>query len=99
MAVGRFMKHLSPGALLVIVVTLVLFVGAVISKGMTHDLLLEGAVFLVSVKLIMMSYRNYEVNENVQNKLDRIHAELVRANICCPPGGGGEDSPLNGIAK
>ena len=27
-------------------------------KGFTHDLLLEAGVFLVSVKLILMSYRS-----------------------------------------
>ena len=31
---------------------------ALFTKGFTHDLLLETGVFLVSVKLILMAYRN-----------------------------------------
>ena len=48
----------DPGSLVVIAITLVLFAWALFEKGLTHDLLLEAGVFMVSVKLIIMSYKN-----------------------------------------
>lgn len=68
-------KYLGPGTLVVILITLVLFTAALFVKGVTHDLLLETAVFLVSVKLIIMSYRNSKGVEAIQNKLDIILSE------------------------
>lgn len=62
----------DPGSMSVIVITFVLFVAAVFFKGMTHDLLLEAGVFLVSVKLIMISYKNKVAFESVQRQLDEI---------------------------
>lgn len=49
-------EHFDSGSLVVIFVTLILFTVALFTKGMTHDLLLEAGIFLVSVKLIMMAY-------------------------------------------
>ncbi len=54
----RQMKTNDPGSIVVMLLTLILFVGAVLTKGFTHDLLLEAGVFLVSVKLIIMAYKN-----------------------------------------
>ncbi len=51
-------KHLDFWSVVVIVLTLLLFLWALFLKGFTHELLLEAAVFLVSVKLILLSYRN-----------------------------------------
>ena len=51
-------KNLGPGSLAVIIVTLILFVTALFVKGFTHDLLLEAAIFLVSVKLILLAYQS-----------------------------------------
>ena len=50
-------KHLDRGAQVTLGITLVLFVVALFTKGFSHDLLLEAAVFLVSVKLVIMSYK------------------------------------------
>jgi len=50
-------KHLDLGTLLTLAITLGLFVIALFEKGFTHDLLLEAGVFLVSVKLVIMSYK------------------------------------------
>jgi len=50
--------YLDPLSLVVIVLTLLLFVMALFIKGFTHDMLLECGVFLVSVKLIVMSHKN-----------------------------------------
>jgi len=41
---------------MVITVTFLLFVVALFVKGIQHDVLLESAVFLVSVKLILTTY-------------------------------------------
>jgi hypothetical protein len=73
----RQMRKRDPGSIVVIITTLVLFVAAVFFKGITHDLLLEAGVFLVSVKLIMMAYKNKVSFEAVQNQLDEIK-ELLR---------------------
>ena len=51
-------NYLDPMSLLVIILTLVLFVIALFVKGFSHELLQECGVFLVSVKLIMMSHKN-----------------------------------------
>ena len=68
-------KHLGKANILVILITLVLFIAALFSKGLTHDLLLETAVFLVSVKLIILSYRNSMGVQEIQEKLDKILTE------------------------
>jgi len=51
-------KFFDPGTIVVIIITIFLFVVAIFVKGFTHELLLEAGVLLVSIKLIMMSYRN-----------------------------------------
>ena len=58
--------------------TLLLFVAALFTKGFTHDLLLEAGVFLVSVKLILMTYRNSVATATIQQKLDEIRAAIER---------------------
>lgn len=60
------------GSLAVMAITLVLFVAAVFAKGFTHDLLLEAGVFLVSVKLIIMAYKNGVSNASIQTRLAEI---------------------------
>jgi hypothetical protein len=51
-------SYLDPVSFVVIVLTLLLFVIALFVKGFSHDMLLECGVFLVSVKLIVMSHKN-----------------------------------------
>ena len=67
----------DPGSLVVIVLTFVLFVAAVFFKGMTHDLLLEAGVFLVSLKLIIMGYKTRVSNEGIKKQLDEIKELLL----------------------
>ena len=80
---------------MVIAITLILFVGALFVKGFTHDLLLKTAVFLVSVKLIILSYRNSQGVVSIAKKLDLIlsaeqHLEkeltALRNQIAAPSG-------------
>lgn len=71
-------QHLDIGTWLVIIITLVLFVAALYVKGLGHGLLLEAGVFLVSVKLILMAYKNSVVAREVGDRLDRMEATLTR---------------------
>ena len=60
-------KHLDAGSLLVIFIT-----------GFTHDLLLEAGVFLVSVKLIIMSYKNSVTSDKLLDELSEIRSLLQK---------------------
>jgi putative effector of murein hydrolase len=51
-------KYFDRGTIIVIVITVLLFTVALFVKGFTHNLLLEAGVLLVSIKLIIMAYRN-----------------------------------------
>jgi hypothetical protein len=68
----RMNEHIDKGSLTIIVVTFVLFTLALFTKGFTHDLLLEAGVFLVSVKLIVMAYKNSVSNKEIMNELNEI---------------------------
>jgi hypothetical protein len=79
-------RHFDVWSLLATAITPVLWVAALFTKGFTHDLLLEAGVFLASVKLILMAYKNSVVNDAVQQRLDDIHRTvqwLREANV--PP--------------
>ena len=65
-------KHFDTPTLIVIFVTFVLFVIALFVKGLTHDILLEAGVFLVSVKLILMSYKSSLTNQKIMHELQEI---------------------------
>ena len=69
-------EHFDAGSLIVIVVTFALFALALFTKGFTHDLLLEAGVFLVSVKLILMAYRNNAHNQMLREELAEIKQYL-----------------------
>ena len=66
------MKHFDTWSLIVIATTFSLFVMALFFTGLTHDLLLEAGVFLVSVKLIQMAYRSSVSSEKIETKLQDI---------------------------
>jgi hypothetical protein len=69
-------RFFDPGTLAVVIVTLVLFIFALFTKGFTHDLLLEAGVFLVSVKLILMAYRTNLFYNDIDKNLKRILDKL-----------------------
>ncbi|HJV55859.1 MAG TPA: hypothetical protein VJ971_07780 [Methylomirabilota bacterium] len=71
-------KHIDGGSLVVIGTTFGLFVIALFVKGFSHEMLLEAGVFLVSVKLIIMSYKNALLAERLKDRLDEIHGSLRR---------------------
>lgn len=71
-------KHFDMGSLAVIAITFVLFVAALFTKGLTHDMLLEAGVFLVSVKLILMAYQNSVTSKALFQDLQEIKRVLEK---------------------
>lgn len=71
-------KHLDLATQLTLAVTLVLFGIALFEKGFTHDLLLEAGVFLVSVKLIIMSYKATVIIAALKSQLVAMTTALER---------------------
>jgi hypothetical protein len=69
-------KHFDIGTILVIIITGLLFIVALFVKGFTHGLLLEAGVLLVSIKLIMMAYRNSLNYEELKKELHEIKTLL-----------------------
>lgn len=74
----KLKKYFDLGSLIVIVITFFLFTIALFTKGITHGILLEAGVLLVSIKLIIMSYKNVDTVESIHKKLDAIYAKLER---------------------
>ncbi len=75
------MRHLDRGSIIVILITFILFTAALFTKGFTHDLLLEAGVFLVSVKLIMMAYKNKLNYLEVKKDLTEIKELLGKGRV------------------
>jgi hypothetical protein len=75
---------MDSGSLVVALVTLLLFLAALFTKGVTHDLFLEAGVFLVSVKIILMAYRNSMSVRMMQEKLEKILAAVKRDDSKTP---------------
>jgi uncharacterized membrane protein len=71
--------HFDNYSIIVILITFVLFVLALFTKGITHDLLLEAGVLLVSIKIIHLSYKSGVRSSEVSRKLDEIK-ELLEEN-------------------
>lgn len=69
-------KLLDIGSWITIAVTLVLFAVAVLVEGVPHDLLLEAGVFLVSAKLVIMSYKNAMASDELKVELQRLREAL-----------------------
>lgn len=74
----RRLTMLDTGSLLVIIITFVLFALSLLVKGATHEILLEAGVFLVSVKLIIMSYKGNVVTKSMESKLNAIHDAVIK---------------------
>jgi hypothetical protein len=74
----RLTRYLDPWSIVLLAITLVLFIVAMFVKGLTHDLLLEAGIFLVSLKLITMAYRNNLQTTKLEQKLQSIQSILER---------------------
>ena len=69
-------EHFDSGSILIIAITFILFVIALFVKGFTHNLLLEAGVFLVSVKLIIMAYKNSKTSRRIIKELEEIKEKI-----------------------
>jgi hypothetical protein len=69
-------SHFDLWSTVVVAATFVLFILALFFKGMTHDILLEAGVLLVSIKIIMMSSKITKVATLMEKKLNDIHSKL-----------------------
>jgi len=58
---------------------MILFIGALFTKGFTHDLLLEAGVFLVSVKLILMAYNSKQNQVTIMREFEELKALMKEA--------------------
>ena len=76
----KIRRYLDAWSLLIILITLVLFAAALYFTGFTHDLLLEAGVFLVSVKLILMSYKNKVASDYLHKELAEIRSLIQEMN-------------------
>jgi hypothetical protein len=65
-------RHFDTPTIIVVIITFILFTVALFVKGLTHDILLEAGVFLVSVKLIIMSYKSSLTNQKLMDELSDI---------------------------
>ena len=70
------MLKTDPSSTIIMGITLVLFIAAVFTTGFTHDLLLESAVFLVSVKLIIINFKQQSSSEEIKQQLEEIKSLL-----------------------
>ena len=68
----KLFKSSDPWTNVVILMTVGLFGLSLAVKGFTHDLFLEAGVFLVSVKLILMTGKNTASEERMERHLDQI---------------------------
>lgn len=62
----------DPWSILVILITFFLFCLALFLKGFSHDCLLECAVFLVSLKLILMNRKQSKLGTKMETRLEEI---------------------------
>ena len=69
-------KFLDTGTIIVIIVTILLFTAALFIKGFTRDPLLEAGVLLVSIKLIMMAFKNNQNYNVIKQELDELKKML-----------------------
>ena len=65
-------KYFDFWTIVVIILTVLLFIMALFAKGFANQLLLETGVLLVSVKIIMMSYKNVQNYEELKKDLHEI---------------------------
>jgi hypothetical protein len=73
-------KIISVASFLTILLTVVFFIIAAFEKGLTHDLLLEAGVLLVSIKVVIASEKSEISARNLEMKLDSIRAKLDEEN-------------------
>lgn len=74
--IDKLVNYFGHANIVIIILTFILFTVALFVKGFTHDLLIEIAVFLVSVKLILMTYHNGKIAKKLETKLNNIEHKI-----------------------
>lgn len=77
----KITDHLDTSSIIVAATTLILFISALFTKGLAHDFLLEAGIFLISVKLIMATYKISTMAKKLESQLNentRILKELIK---------------------
>ena len=72
------LSNIDSVSVITILITLILFLAALYFTGLTHDILLEAGVFLVSVKLIIMGYQNKQSSDKNHKELKEIQKMLQK---------------------
>ena len=71
-------NRLDFGSVLIVVITFILFVVSLFVKGLGHEILLDAAVFLVSVKIIIMSFKNECYIKELSKQLEEIKSLIKK---------------------
>jgi hypothetical protein len=74
-------KYFDIGTIGVIVITFFLFLVSLFVKGLTHDIMLEAGILLISVKLIMMAYKTGTYFNTILRELGKINALLNKDDL------------------
>jgi hypothetical protein len=77
---NKLSNYFDTWSIVVVITTFILFFLALFVKGFTHDLFLEAGVFLVSVKLIMMGYKNSVDLAKLQKEIKEIKDLISKQN-------------------
>jgi hypothetical protein len=72
-------KNYDLSSIIVISVTFILFLIALFTKGLTHDILLEAGVLLVSIKLIIMAFRTETFYRDILKEVKRLN-DCLKSN-------------------
>jgi hypothetical protein len=77
-------KHVDLNSLTIIIITFLLFFIALFAKGLSHDILLEAGVLLVSIKLIMMAYKHRVYIDEINEELQEIKVLVIQQSVQKP---------------
>ena len=77
-------KHVDLNSLTIIIITFLLFFIALFVKGLSHDILLEAGVLLVSIKLIMMAYKHRVYIDEINEELQEIKVLIIQQSVQKP---------------
>jgi hypothetical protein len=73
-------KAIDLASLGTVILTAVLFTVALFEKGLTHDMLLEAGVFLISVKLVLGAQKSEKAIRAIRAQLDSIEEKLTNTS-------------------
>jgi hypothetical protein len=73
-------KYLSITDMIVIIITALLFLIALFMNGISKELLLEVGILLVSIKLILMNYKNATANEKILEELGQLKKRISKTD-------------------